>query len=167
MVKNKNAIHNKTILKWIYYPAFNMITSNETFYDCDLVFELIRFNIQYNLKTESDFSDFLTNCQSRKLKRKDSSDNIIQDNKIKINFFNFFLITVSFLILLVSILLYYVFSVKLNNIQFLKVYFVHLKKFYKVCVNFILNSMNVIKDFLKRFIKATKKLLFGIFSRLF
>jgi Leucine-rich repeat (LRR) protein len=72
MVKNKNSIHNKTILKWNYFQAFNLITLNESFYDCDLVFEFIPFNIQYNLKTESDFYEYLSNCQSSYLKRKNS-----------------------------------------------------------------------------------------------
>ena len=62
MVKNKNIIH-KTIIEWSYYSAFNLITLNESFYDCELVFELIRFNIQYNLKTESDYNSYLSNCQ--------------------------------------------------------------------------------------------------------
>ena len=74
MVKNKNVNHNKTILKWIYYPSFNLITLNESFYECGLVFELIRFNIQYNLRTESDFSEYLTNCQSSKMKIKKHTD---------------------------------------------------------------------------------------------
>ena len=68
MVKHKNSINNKTIFKWIYYSAFNLITLNESFYDCALVFELIRFNIQLNLKTESDFNEYLESCQSRKIK---------------------------------------------------------------------------------------------------
>ena len=74
MVKNKNLFDNKTILKWDYFQAFNLIALNESFYDCSLVLEFIPFNIQYNLKTELDFSDYLANCQSNKLKRKDSSD---------------------------------------------------------------------------------------------
>ena len=53
MVKNKNRIHNKTILKWNYFQSFNLITLSQSFYECSLVFEFIRFNIQYNLKTES------------------------------------------------------------------------------------------------------------------
>ena len=85
MVKNKNYIHNKTILKWIYYSAFNLITLNESFYDCGLVFELIRYNIQYNLKTEADFTDYLENCQPSKMERKDSNDHILEKNEI-INF---------------------------------------------------------------------------------
>jgi Leucine-rich repeat (LRR) protein len=71
MVKNKNVNQNKTILKWIYFQVFNLITLNESFYDCGLVFELISYNIQYNLKTELDFNDYLSNCQSKFLKRKD------------------------------------------------------------------------------------------------
>ena len=70
MVKNKNSIHNKTILKWSYFQAFNLISLNDSFYDCGLVFELIKFNIQYNLKTEADFNEYLVNCQSRIMKIK-------------------------------------------------------------------------------------------------
>ena len=68
MVKNKNSIRNKTIFKWIYYSAFNLISLNESLYDCGLVFELIRFNIHFNLKTESDFNQYLESCQTRKIK---------------------------------------------------------------------------------------------------
>ena len=92
MVKKKNLIHNKTILKWSYFQAFNLISLNETFYDCGLVFEFIPFNIQYNLKTESDFSDYLANCQSSYLIRKDSNSYIIEDHKITINYILIFLV---------------------------------------------------------------------------
>ena len=73
MIKKKKSHHNKTILKWKYFQAFNLIILNELFYDCGLVFEFIRFNILYNLKTESYFNDYLVNCQLSKLKRKNSS----------------------------------------------------------------------------------------------
>ena len=62
LVRNKNENNNKTILSRIYYKAFNLISLNDYDYDCDLVYELIRFNIQFNLKTEIDFSNFLINC---------------------------------------------------------------------------------------------------------
>ena len=104
MVNSKNYNHNKAILKWIYYPAFNLITVNESFYDCDLVFELIRFSIQYNLRTESDFTDYLANCQSIELKRKNTSYYSIQVQKIRINSFYLFLIMLSFFVPLVLIL---------------------------------------------------------------
>ena len=151
MVKNRDLNHNKTILKWIYYPVFNLITLNESFYDCHLVYELIRFNIQYNLKTESDFSEYLANCQSIKLKRKDSHDFNIQDQKITINYSYMFLLMVCFLMLTVFIWRFFVFIGKLNFIQFLKAFILRLRKYCKSSVNFILNSINFIKDFLKRF----------------
>ena len=102
MVKNKNSIHNKTILKWSYFQAFNLITLNESFYDCGLVFELIRFNIQYNLKTESDFSEYSAYCYSSKMKRKDAGDYIIQDEKSIIFFLYVSLGMISLIIIFVA-----------------------------------------------------------------
>ena len=131
MVKNKNGIHNKTILKWSYFQAFNLITLNESFYDCDRVFELIRFNIQYNLKTESDFSDYLANCQSMKLKRKDSSDYNIQDNKPTFNYLFLFQAMLSFSILVAFFLCLYLFFRNHRAIETLYVFFTHIKKFFE------------------------------------
>ena len=67
LVSAKNANENKKILQRNYYKSFNLISLNDTFYDCDLVFELIKYNIQYNLKSEIDFSNYLENCQQREI----------------------------------------------------------------------------------------------------
>jgi Leucine-rich repeat (LRR) protein len=160
MVKNKNVKHNKTILKWIYYPSFNLISVHESFYDCGLVFELIRFNIQYNLKTESDITNYLANCHSSNLKRKDFSDYIIQDIKITIDFLNLFLVMLGFFILLVLIFGFYLFIRNPKRRKFLYAFIGHLKIFFKVSVSFIFNLM-------KRLMLATKKIFSEIFRRLF
>ena len=101
IVKSKNMIHKKTILRWSYFQAFNLITLNESYYDCGLVFELIRFNIQYNLKTESDFSEYLAYCYSSKMKRKSAGDYIIQDEKSIIFFLYVSLGMISLIIIFV------------------------------------------------------------------
>jgi hypothetical protein len=103
LVKIKNFIHNKTILKWSYFQAFNLISLNESFYDCGLVFELIRFNIQYNLKTESDFYDYLSNCQPSEIKINDT-DALVQEHKLTINYLVMFIAMLS-VILIASLIL--------------------------------------------------------------
>ena len=117
MVKNKNSIHNKTILKWSYFQAFNLITLNESLYDCHLVFEFIRFNIQYNLKTEADFSDYLANCQFNVFKRKDPIDINIQDYKQTINFLYLFFFMLTFIIFVALIFSLYLVLSNRNAIQ--------------------------------------------------
>ena len=100
MVKKKNSIHNKTIIKWSYFKAFNLITLNESFYDCSLVFELINFNIQYNLKTETDFNEYLASCQPIKLKRKEDLKALVQGNKLTINYLLIAILSVMFIAVL-------------------------------------------------------------------
>ena len=107
LVKNKNILHNKTILKWNFFQALNLITLNESYYDCGLVIELLRFNIQYNLKTESDFGEYLENCQSMYLMRKDYGYYIIQKDKLAINYLYFF---IAFLSLIVIVAITWIFN---------------------------------------------------------
>jgi len=118
MANYMNILHRKKILNWNYYPAFNLIALNETFYDCGLVFELIKFNIQYNLKTESDYSNYLSNCQLMKIK--DVSDKISEDGKLEINVLYMFLVMVSFSILILVIWIVYSLFHNHNSIQFKK-----------------------------------------------
>ena len=115
MVKNKNSIHNKTILKWSYFQALNLITLNKTFYDCGLVFELIRFNIQYNLKTESDFKEYLAFCHHNRMKRKNAGEYTIQDYKSNI-FLYLALGVISLIILFVALvsIFYLLFNEEIN-----------------------------------------------------
>ena len=70
MVKWKNIRSNKTILNRTYFHAFNLIVLNELVYDCELVFEFLRFDIQYNLRTDSDYDSYLADCQYKQLHRK-------------------------------------------------------------------------------------------------
>lgn len=70
------------------------------FYDFVLVFELIKFNIQYNLKTESDYNNYLSNCQYYIMNGKDVTDFIIRNDKLEINNLNFFIIMLSCVILM-------------------------------------------------------------------
>ena len=67
LIERRNQI-NKTVLNRSYLSSFNLISLNESFYDCDLVLELIRANIQYNLLTDSEFNVYLSNCQHKVLK---------------------------------------------------------------------------------------------------
>ena len=73
MVKWKNIRSNKKVLDRTYFHAFNLIVPNEMVYDCELVFEFLRFDVQYNLRTDSDYDSYLANCQSKKLKRKNET----------------------------------------------------------------------------------------------
>jgi hypothetical protein len=118
MIKKKNFIHNKTIIVWSYFKAFNLITLNEPFYDCGLVFELIRFNIQYNLKTESDFSDNLYNCEFNTIERNFSNSYMIQEKKITINYFFLYLGMLSYSFVVVFILILYLFFQKHCSFKF-------------------------------------------------
>ena len=62
MADYKNSINNKVIVDRLYYKSFNLISFNET--DCDLTIKLIRFNIHFNLKTEYDFNNYVSMCES-------------------------------------------------------------------------------------------------------
>jgi Leucine-rich repeat (LRR) protein len=68
LVKKKNMFFNKTILNRSYFHAFYLIALNDYAYDCELVFELLRFQIEFNLKTESDYYNYLAKCQNKKIK---------------------------------------------------------------------------------------------------
>jgi hypothetical protein len=107
MTNNKNILdkNNKTILKWNYYPSFNLIVLNESSYDCGLVFEYIKFNVQYNLRTESDYTNYLSNCQIMKIK--DERNNTNQDGKLEINYLYLFLIMLGCIFFMLIIWAFY------------------------------------------------------------
>ena len=54
--------------KLVLINTFKDFTLNDDFYDCDLVFEFLKFNILFNLKTDNDYSNYLFNCQFLELK---------------------------------------------------------------------------------------------------
>ena len=152
MIENKNFNHKKTILKWSFFQAFNLITLNESFYDCNLVFEFIRFNIQYNLKTESHFNDFLSNCQSSYLKKKYLIDYIIQENKLSVNYLYLFLVMLSFIFLVALIWSLFSFIDYPHKIEF--------------NIHIIFDIKNFLFNLIKCFLAKTKKLFFWAYSRL-
>jgi Leucine-rich repeat (LRR) protein len=143
MTENKNILdkNNKTILKWNYYPSFNLIALNETSYDCHLVFEFIKFNIQYNLRTESDYSNYLSNCQIMKII--EEIDNISQeDDKLEINYLYLFFVMLGCIILLLLIWALYLLVHNPNAIRRLVSFTFRLKNFFKVTFFIFLNSMS-------------------------
>ena len=65
LIKEKNLLNHKKILKREYFKSVNLITLNYfnfTQLDCQLVLRFIRFNIHLNLKTDNDYDKYLFYC---------------------------------------------------------------------------------------------------------
>jgi hypothetical protein len=149
MTNSKNILHNKTILEWNYYPAFNLIALNETAYDCDLVIEFIKFNIQYNLKTESDYNNYLSFCQSKIMNTKDATNYISKENKLEINYLHLFLIMLSCIITLLLVWTLYSFFHKITG--FICWLSIRLKKLFSASLKLLLIAISYFIVFWKKF----------------
>jgi hypothetical protein len=148
MIENKNILYNKTILKWNYYPAFNLITLNETLYDCDLVIEFIKYSIQYNLKTEMDYCNYLSFCQSRLMNTKNSTNYISKEDKLEINYLYLFIIMLTCIIL--GFLIWILCSFYYKIIEFIFLLSIHFKKLFKATFSLILFVIDYFKIILNK-----------------
>ena len=82
MIKKKNRLTSTSILKREYYKSFNLISVSNIDsigYDCELTLTFIKYNIHFNLKTESDFYDYLISCNYLYLPLYASKNFFIQD----------------------------------------------------------------------------------------
>ena len=74
LVAQKNSLTKKRILNRAYFKSVNLITLNGDFFnsnqtsDCDMTITFIKFNIHFNLKTESDLFNYFSNCDQIILK---------------------------------------------------------------------------------------------------
>ena len=128
---------NKTVLNRSYLVSFNLISLNESFYECDLVLELIRANIQYNLLTDSDFNVYLSNCQHKVLKIK---RNLIETDNANFKMEMVYL----YLFLIMSICFLLIFFIW-YELTFHKSIVKYLLRF-RACLNcFFLASLNILK----------------------
>jgi hypothetical protein len=105
MIKNKNLLHNKTILEWNFYQAFNLIDLNDTIYDCEVVIEFLKLNILYDLKSETDYDAYLSNCQV--MNKKNVTNNSIKQDKLTINYLKIFIIVIGCFIFVLLIWILY------------------------------------------------------------
>jgi hypothetical protein len=91
------------ILNINYLKTLNLLAFNET--DCNLTLYFIRENIHFNLRTENDWHEYITNCEEIKIKDKASSKN---DYSTRIQFTNswVFYLAISSLTISIFILAY-------------------------------------------------------------
>ena len=59
--------------KVTFWQEILYILSKYDLIDCDLVFELLRFKIHLNLRTDSDFENFYARCQYRLVNKANNS----------------------------------------------------------------------------------------------
>ena len=61
LLKQKNKNQSTNILNVDYFKSLNLISFNET--DCNLTLYFIRENVHFNLRTENDWHQYISNCE--------------------------------------------------------------------------------------------------------
>ena len=73
LLKQKNKNKDRKKINIIYLKSLNLISYNEI--DCNLTWYFIRENVHFNLRTENDWYQYISNCEDDEIQIKDKFSN--------------------------------------------------------------------------------------------